>query len=81
MRCWFSGRHLSRCGTLGCTILIFTPGTVAGMAQREPDMACHAGDEQRQQCNGKRQSPSAGRRLAPQDRGSANTSTAISVSP
>ena len=29
MRRWFSGRHFSRCGTLGWTMRILTPGTVA----------------------------------------------------
>ena len=32
MRSWFSGRHFSRCGTLGCTIRSLTPGTIAAGA-------------------------------------------------
>ena len=51
MRRWFSGRHFSRCGTLGWTMRIFTPGTRPA-APHQAHLAEQRHDGQRSQCDG-----------------------------
>ena len=73
MRPWFSGRHFSRCGTLGCTMRILMSGTVACAAERQAQLAEQGHGGERHQGHDKRGSPhaptgGAGGRLAPQHR-------------
>ena len=49
MRCWFSGRHFSRCGTLGWTMRILTPGTECLRRQHQAHLAEQRGDGERYQ--------------------------------
>ncbi len=54
MRAWFSGRHFSRCGTLGCTMRILMPGTVVCDAERQADLAEQGHGGERHQGHGQR---------------------------
>ena len=87
MRPWFSGRHFSRCGTLGCTMRILMSGTVACGSDSQADLAEQGHGGERHQGHGKRRSAHGADRRCPAGAslhstgGSAKTRTAASVSP
>src|SRR5215831_8125158 len=72
MRCWFSGRHLSRWGTLGWTRRSLMPGTVACRAKARriwparPNAA--SGTRANASAGGGRLAPQHGRQREDQDR-------------